>query len=387
MGNRRWFNIESKSFEFALEEHGGSVGVSIIERGRNSVSGITLGTKGSTWLRKGMAEVHKLPPDQGYVRTLRDEGKTIILQKNRNARGRFISVTEYGVQRRQGSVIIPEGQELWGWRGFSLAIEGLFGNSKPASGKAGTSSGGSKVVSSTRVVPISAKGQLPPKGNGYKSAVINGIAIPEIKGFNLGNISARNKGHIQGNNKEVNAIGDIRLQFKICIGPSGKWEVEEAKIVDHEPVRQARPSHVPLTKNVERPGSTQSQAQVQPGASRHCQQGFTKPKTFWRPVTPSAVTSGLVNGPDPQAHSSPKSQKLLETDGTHERHGHGCDNAIVVFEKITDGDGDGEESNMKPIVGEECLISGDATKWLLRLRDGRNLVLPLMCHCGLRDST
>ena len=106
MGNKRWFNIESKSFKFALVERGGLVGMSIIERGRNNVSNITLGPKGSAWLRKGMTDVHKLPPDQSFVRTIREEGKIVILQKNRNDKGHFISVTKYGVQRRQGSVVI-----------------------------------------------------------------------------------------------------------------------------------------------------------------------------------------------------------------------------------------------------------------------------------------
>ena len=54
----------------------------------------------------------------------------------------------------------------------------------------------------------------------------------------------------------------------------------------------------------------------------------------------------------------------------------------MVYERVSNG----EERNLKLIMGEECLISGDATKWLLRLRDGRNLVLPLMCHCGMSGS-
>lgn len=33
-------------------------------------------------------------------------------------------------------------------------------------------------------------------------------------------------------------------------------------------------------------------------------------------------------------------------------------------------------------TSNEVQIAGDATKWLLRLRDGRSLVLPMVCPCG-----
>jgi hypothetical protein len=68
MGGKRWFNVESKSFEFCLD----SVGVQIIERGRkNSVSCITLGKEGAQWIRKNMAAIILQPIDQGFTRTCR----------------------------------------------------------------------------------------------------------------------------------------------------------------------------------------------------------------------------------------------------------------------------------------------------------------------------
>jgi hypothetical protein len=68
MGGRRWSNVESKSFEFALE----SAGVRIIEGECNSVSSISLGKDGTQWIRKGMADIILQPPDQGFARTCRE---------------------------------------------------------------------------------------------------------------------------------------------------------------------------------------------------------------------------------------------------------------------------------------------------------------------------
>jgi hypothetical protein len=82
MGGRRWFNVESKSFEFVLE----SPGVRIIERGHNNVSNLNLGKEGVKWIRKGMADIISLPHDHSFARTCREEGRDFVLQKNKNSR-------------------------------------------------------------------------------------------------------------------------------------------------------------------------------------------------------------------------------------------------------------------------------------------------------------
>ena len=74
----------------------------IIERGRNSVSNISLGKESAKWLGIGMAAIVKLSPEQSFVRTHREEGRVFILQKNKNDRGRYVSVTEYGVGGNPG---------------------------------------------------------------------------------------------------------------------------------------------------------------------------------------------------------------------------------------------------------------------------------------------
>lgn len=85
MGGRRWFNVESKSFEFVLE----SPGVRIIERGRNNVSNPNLGKEGVKWIRKGMADIISLTHDQSFARTCREEGRVFVLQKNKKFSGQI----------------------------------------------------------------------------------------------------------------------------------------------------------------------------------------------------------------------------------------------------------------------------------------------------------
>lgn len=55
-----------------------------------------------------------------------------------------------GAQKRKGLVVIPEGHDRWGWRGFSLALNGLLGQTNPATNHAGMSQGVSRPTSSRK---------------------------------------------------------------------------------------------------------------------------------------------------------------------------------------------------------------------------------------------
>ena len=60
-------------------------------------------------------------------------------------------VIEFGVQRCHGSLVIPEGDDLWGWQGFSLAMNGILGKTQLVMGGAGLSKGGQAVPITTTV--------------------------------------------------------------------------------------------------------------------------------------------------------------------------------------------------------------------------------------------
>ena len=43
-----------------------------------------------------------------------------MFQKHRKSRGMYITVSEYGAMNNKESVVIPEGQQQWEWRGIKL---------------------------------------------------------------------------------------------------------------------------------------------------------------------------------------------------------------------------------------------------------------------------
>lgn len=65
----------------------------------------------------------------------------LFFKRTKNSRGKFVSVTEYGTQKHKGSVVIPEGHDRWGWRGFSQALNGLLGHTQLANNQPSSSQG------------------------------------------------------------------------------------------------------------------------------------------------------------------------------------------------------------------------------------------------------
>ncbi len=76
-----------------------------------------------------MTDVSAQPPKHSFSKTLREDGRVFVLQKNRNDHGKFVLVMEYGTQRSKGSIVILEWHDRWGWRGFNLALTRLLGQS------------------------------------------------------------------------------------------------------------------------------------------------------------------------------------------------------------------------------------------------------------------
>uniref|UniRef100_A0A2N9HEY0 Reverse transcriptase domain-containing protein n=1 Tax=Fagus sylvatica TaxID=28930 RepID=A0A2N9HEY0_FAGSY len=64
--------------------------------------------------------------DQNLFRSFREGNKIFVLQKQRNGKGRFVTITTLGESKNKGYVIIPEGRDACGWHGLSREINGLM---------------------------------------------------------------------------------------------------------------------------------------------------------------------------------------------------------------------------------------------------------------------
>ena len=122
MGENRFFFVESKSFEIAKN----ASELSLIECSRNHVSIVMMGFVAALWLRGVLLEVAKMSNDQNLFRSFHEGNKIFVLQKQRNGKGQFVTITTLGESKSKGYVIIPEGRDACGWHGLSREINGLM---------------------------------------------------------------------------------------------------------------------------------------------------------------------------------------------------------------------------------------------------------------------
>uniref|UniRef100_A0A2N9IUI4 Reverse transcriptase domain-containing protein n=1 Tax=Fagus sylvatica TaxID=28930 RepID=A0A2N9IUI4_FAGSY len=226
----------SKSFE--LVKH--AFELSIIERGRGHSSSMSMGFAAAIWFRDVLLEVANLHAEQNLFCSFRERNKIFVVQKQRNGRGGFVTVTVLGDSKGRGCVIVPEGRDTWGWRGLSKEVDGLMGV----------------------------------KGNGgtrqYSPAAKPSLGARESK-FKLWERIA----HIQRSryfrrNGLVNEPTEISLKIVLGLGPNKKWEVKWAEVLD-DPSGNLGSNHsslIPASSSGGRPI-----AEVMQGIERHEEKG------------------------------------------------------------------------------------------------------------------
>uniref|UniRef100_A0A2N9ESG0 Uncharacterized protein n=1 Tax=Fagus sylvatica TaxID=28930 RepID=A0A2N9ESG0_FAGSY len=117
-------HLQPGQFQICLVKN--AMEVIIIERGKKHKSRVSMGFAAAFWFRDSLLEVAKLSKEQNAFRSFREGNKVYVIQKQRNDRGNFVTVTVLGDSKERGGVIIPEGRESWGWCGISEELNGLL---------------------------------------------------------------------------------------------------------------------------------------------------------------------------------------------------------------------------------------------------------------------
>ena len=91
MGGSTFFFVESKTFEFSVEEGGTFYSLRIIEKGRDSSRFVTLGKESAKRLLFNVEELTSKQSPVQFSRTFREENKT---QFGSNACGNFLLVSK-----------------------------------------------------------------------------------------------------------------------------------------------------------------------------------------------------------------------------------------------------------------------------------------------------
>uniref|UniRef100_A0A7N2LI24 RNA helicase n=1 Tax=Quercus lobata TaxID=97700 RepID=A0A7N2LI24_QUELO len=159
-------------------------------------------------------KAHPLLGDPNRVLLLTCHGSMATSeQKNKNERGRYISVLEYGAKNSKGSIVILEGKNRWEWKVIYQKIQSILAS-------------GSKGTMATTVVDIGRKTLVVMENNklheslSHKNVVINNVITPMTLGKERADFVERdNRNTPLVNDQELNERLDLKL------GPNGKWEV------------------------------------------------------------------------------------------------------------------------------------------------------------------
>ena len=122
MGGSVFFFVESKSFEFSVEEGGMFYQLRIYERGRDSLRSIFMGKGSAKRLLFNVEELISGQSSGQFAKSCREGDKCFILQLGSNSHGAFLLISELTHGRRKGSIVVPEGKTGNGWRGFELHL-------------------------------------------------------------------------------------------------------------------------------------------------------------------------------------------------------------------------------------------------------------------------
>ena len=138
----------------------------------------------------------------------------MIFQKNKNERGQYISVLEYGAKNSKGSIVILEGKNRWEWKGIYQKIQSILASD-------------SKGTMATTVVDIGRKTLVVMENNklheslSFKNVVINNVITPMTLGKERADF-------VERDNRNTPLVNDQELNERLVLklGPNGKWEVK-----------------------------------------------------------------------------------------------------------------------------------------------------------------
>ena len=122
MGGSIFFFVESKTFEFSVEEGGTYFLLRIFERSWNSLRSVFMGRESAKCLLAIVEELMSTKTPSTFARTFRDNEKVFILQLGSNSHGSFLMISELIHGRRKGLLVVPEGKASSGWRGFGFHL-------------------------------------------------------------------------------------------------------------------------------------------------------------------------------------------------------------------------------------------------------------------------
>ena len=122
-GGRRWFAVESKSFEILIDEAGGKLRGCIWERSKGITSWIRFGDFSLCRLLEGIEFCCRGRDDRGWSIVWEEKGRKYNLERRSNVAGRFLLCSVRDLEAKRFCLVFPDGKGLTG--GWNILAEKL----------------------------------------------------------------------------------------------------------------------------------------------------------------------------------------------------------------------------------------------------------------------
>ena len=289
-----------------------------------------------------------------------------------------------GESKDKGVVIIPEGREGGGWRGFSQEVDGVLTPADFA------------LHHQRRQTPSPAASGVHKNSNTggesrtFKEAVIHGNEIPKF-------LHASNGGRVDSHDSSKAVTDSVEIFLKVIVGHGldNKWEVKWAGVVD-------KPSPIEIQQGPQLESATIPQIPypVMPGPNLNNKPNFpintnkppivTKPNNSAQAYKATVIDKSKGPKPAPKYVWRPReaSKKLPEFAG--EASGSQSLDRVSMCSEETESLH--SESSMVPAsqlppiaqvlqgIGAVAKTWGSSSEWFIDLRNGRRVRLPMDLH-------
>ena len=379
MGGNRHFFIESKAFEFGVDHGGGAFIVRLYERGKDTLRSVFMGKASAVTLLAAMEELVSKNNTRNFVRTIREGETVFIIQRCSNKKGRYVMIQAIHRAGRRGQIIIPEGRNCNGWRGFAVELRStIYPEVKPrhttrdplrkessekkgdgaaksyaavASGLGRNMGGGNskgKEIISENIPDFAQQSMLNPKSNKLTLNIENGLY-------------GRNKG-------EGDSV-NLSLNIHLIRGSNGDWRVQHAAVGDSTTQDISKPGPSQNKMGLGSSGASTSYINPKPGPT-------TKPQMVWKPrthlKTQNNIKPVIVSEIQTKTPVPSEQPKTLESAEVQTR-------IPESSEKV--------ETQVREHAAK-CLVTGSlndgvhrtwgsSSDWVLQLRDGKRISIPL----------
>ena len=196
MGGSLFCFVESKSFEFSVEEGGSFFLLRIYKRGRNSLRSVFIGKECAKRMLSIMEKFILSELHDHFARTVREGETVFIIQSGSNAHGYYLMISELLHSRQKGFLVIPEGRMGHGWRGFMWHLKKVLAPGIQASNRSPLSLPRAELRANTSyAAAVVQDHRSGPKDHRLAAEVTQGSgdqANPLFPFLNLGNPSSGN---------------------------------------------------------------------------------------------------------------------------------------------------------------------------------------------------